>query len=126
MTDAENQQIIEDAVDHGTDGTEIQEPAPEPYEGPPEVPGTASTEVEFDSVAAETIPVDLTFELGQKRIPLGELKNIGPGFHFRLDRDPATPVMIRAGGEVVGSGQMVRIGDRIGVRILEVFNHDDQ
>jgi type III secretion protein Q len=51
---------------------------------------------------------------------LGELRALGPGHAFALGRDPEQSVDIVAGGRRIGSGQLVRIGERIGVRVLRL------
>ncbi len=64
------------------------------------------------------IPVRLTFELGERQITLGELKQLQPGEIFDLQRPLADgPVLVRANGALVGSGELVEIDGRIGVTL---------
>ncbi len=87
-----------------------------------EDPGEPGSRDEADIIDARSIPVKLTFELGQKEFSLGELKNIGPGYHIQLDQEVDKPVMIRTGRKVIGTGQMLQIGDRIGIRVLGILD----
>lgn len=66
----------------------------------------------------DAIPVRLTFELGERLITLGELKQLQPGETFDLERPLADgPVLVRANGALVGSGELVEIDGRIGVTL---------
>lgn len=70
--------------------------------------------------ALEELEVTLIFELGEKKIPLGELMTVQPGFSFDLGQDPEKQVSIRANGKIVGFGELVQLDERVGVRLLEV------
>ena len=72
----------------------------------------------------ENIPVQLLFEAGKKQIALRELGSINPGYTFELDSAVERPITIRANGKIIGTGELVEIGDRIGVRILEFTKYD--
>lgn len=67
------------------------------------------------------IPVRLTFEVGRVELPLHEVQTLSEGFAFQLDRslDEQT-VTVRANGAVIASGDLVMIGDSLGVRLTEV------
>lgn len=66
----------------------------------------------------DAIPVRLTFELGERQITLGELRQLQPGETFDLARPLADgPVLVRANGALVGSGELVEIDGRIGVTL---------
>ena len=66
----------------------------------------------------DAVPVRLTFDLGDRMLPLAELQQLQPGAVFDLQRPLADgPVMIRANGALIGSGELVDIDGRIGVRV---------
>ena len=69
--------------------------------------------------AADNIPVSLDFDLGNLAVPLGELATLKPGYVFEL---PGTleklRVVIRANGTRVGHGELVAVGDVLGVQLL--------
>jgi type III secretion protein Q len=79
-------------------------------------PGTANIE---DGTLDE-LPVKLNFEIGRCEIALSELRTIGVGHVFELGRDPEQSVDIVVAGRRIGWGQLVRIGDRLGVRVLRL------
>jgi type III secretion protein Q len=67
-----------------------------------------------------SIPVRIEFAIGEITLPFGELERIEPGYVFELGRaiDGAS-VDIRANGRRIGRGQIVAIGDTLGVRITD-------
>jgi type III secretion protein Q len=73
-----------------------------------------------EKAALEELEITLIFELGEKKIPLGELLAVQPGFTFDLGKDLEKPVSIRANGKIVGFGELVQLDEHVGVRILEV------
>jgi type III secretion protein Q len=67
-----------------------------------------------------SIPVRIEFAIGEITLPFGELERIEPGYVFEVGRaiDGAS-VDIRANGRRIGRGQIVAIGDTLGVRITD-------
>lgn len=80
----------------------------------------------FDDNTAPTLDrldgleVTLRFEVGELSVSLGELKALRPGHVFELPQ-PLNRSMVRilAHGNVLGKGQLVAVGDRLGVRVSE-------
>ncbi|CAM3834395.1 type III secretion system cytoplasmic ring protein SctQ [Bordetella tumulicola] len=67
---------------------------------------------------ADAVPVRLTFSLGERQLTLGELRRLQPGETFDLSRPLASgPVIIRANGAWVGTGDLVEIEGRVGVTL---------
>ena len=67
------------------------------------------------------VPVRLEFEIGNLSLPLGQLASLRPGFMFRLKgRADGVRVIIRANGTQVGHGELVAIGDSLGVQLLAI------
>ena len=73
----------------------------------------------------DELEITLRFEAGSRKILLGELKTIGPGYTFELEGSPDRPVTIRANGKRIGSGELVRVAGRVGVRVLELAREGD-
>ncbi len=70
----------------------------------------------------DAVELTLTFDVGEQPCALGELKHLQPGCIIDLDRAvDDNLVRIRIGGRLIGTGQLVAIGDQLGVRIAE-FN----
>jgi type III secretion protein Q len=71
--------------------------------------------------ALESVPVTVDFELGSLSLPLGELAALKPGYVFQLaGRLEEARVVIRANGARVGCGELVAIGDVLGVQLLAI------
>ena len=89
--------------------------------------GPAAGDVDTDTAAPATdaafddLPIKLVFELGRLDMPLGQLQEIGRGHVFQLERPLGEAVEIHAGGRRIGQGEVVRIDDQIGVRVIRLF-----
>ncbi|EHK65667.1 type III secretion system cytoplasmic ring protein SctQ [Achromobacter arsenitoxydans] len=78
----------------------------------------AGAQTPFD---IDAVPVRLTFELGERHLTLGELRRLQPGEIFDLERPLADgPVIVRANGALLGTGELVEIDGRIGVTLRSV------
>lgn len=71
----------------------------------------------------EGLPVTLVFEAGRAAMPLGEIKRLAPGSIVPLPDRTDQTVDIVANGKRVGQGELVRIGEGLGVRILRIFDN---
>lgn len=69
--------------------------------------------------ATRALPVLVEFELGRLEMTVGELAGLQPGYVFPL---PAfvegTNVTIRANGRATARGELVAVGDTLGVRLV--------
>lgn len=68
----------------------------------------------------DDLPVRLSFDLGERTLPLSELRALQPGHVFNLGRDPRASVLIRANGKLVGEGELVDVEGRVGVALLRL------
>lgn len=87
---------------------------------------SAPTEPEpaMDPTAAaslESLPVLLTFDLGELRLSLAGLRALQPGQVIELGRPLAGAVSIRANGALVGEGELVEIDGQLGVSVSSLF-----
>jgi flagellar motor switch protein FliN len=73
-----------------------------------------------DSAAAlGSLPLHLHIILGEKEYTLAELTSLAPGTIVELDRTKADPVQLAVNGKVVGTGELVQIEGKLGVKILQ-------
>jgi type III secretion protein Q len=82
-----------------------------------DIDNDSSERAEVEDVELDDLPIKLVFEVGRCDMTLGAVRALGPGHVFALDRDPAQPVDIVANGRRIGTGQLVRVGERIGIRV---------
>ena len=72
----------------------------------------------------DDLPVTLVFELGRSELPLAAVQGLAPGAVLDLGRDPGEAVDIIANGRRIGRGQIVRVEDALGVRVVRLFGDD--
>ena len=89
-------------------------------------PGTASAR-SVDSMAfVMDVPVELTVELGRKRVKIADVLRLGPGSVLELDKPNGEPLDIYVNDRLVARAEAVVVGERYGVRVTEVLVHEDQ
>ncbi|TGQ68250.1 MAG: YscQ/HrcQ family type III secretion apparatus protein [Mesorhizobium sp.] len=71
----------------------------------------------------DELPVALAFEIGRTAMPLGEVRQLAPGAIVALTDVTQETVDIIANGKRVGRGEIVRIGENLGVRIVRMFDN---
>jgi type III secretion system YscQ/HrcQ family protein len=90
----------------------VQILAMKPSPVPPPAPAAAP------QLKVDDLPVQLQFDLAQLDITVGQLRTIAPGYSFELPAVPGRLVTIRANAREVGTGELVDLGENLGVRIV--------
>ena len=68
------------------------------------------------------VEVEVTLEIGRKRMKIGELLKLGTGQTLELDKSAGEPLEIMVNGRLIGRGEAVVLGDRYGLRITEIVS----
>ena len=68
------------------------------------------------------VMVELTVELGRRRVAIGEVLSLKPGAVVEFMKTADEPLDIRVNGRLVARGEAVVIGDRYGVRVTQVVS----
>lgn len=68
------------------------------------------------------IELSLTVEVGSLNIALRDLMSVEPGQLLALDRLTTEPVTVLVNGKPFARGEIVAVGDRYGVRLLEIVS----
>lgn len=68
-------------------------------------------------ILIDHIPVQVTFDVGERSLTLAELKALQPGQALDLGRPLTSPVNIRANGALIGLGELIEIDGSLGVTI---------
>jgi flagellar motor switch protein FliN/FliY len=68
------------------------------------------------------IELSLTVEVGSVGIALKDLMAVEPGQLLALDRMTSEPVSVLVNGQPFARGEIVAVGDRYGVRLLEIVS----
>jgi type III secretion system YscQ/HrcQ family protein len=87
-------------------------------ESPLSAPNANPNESSATKAELRDLPVLLQVILGERQFSLGDLQNFTEGTLISLERSDADPVRLAVNGKVLGSGELVRIEDHIGVRVL--------
>jgi len=83
----------------------------------PETPQTDDTPPAEDP--SGRLPVEIEFEVGKVELRLSDIAGLQPGYVFALPVHlEGANVTIRANGRVAGQGELVAVGDTLGVRLL--------
>jgi type III secretion protein Q len=95
----------------------------------PDAGDCATPPAAMESLSMQDSPLDhldlpVTFELHRCLVPAQELASITAGHVFELPAKAGGMVDIVVNGQSIGRGELVRIGDRLGVRALRVFGHE--
>lgn len=68
------------------------------------------------------IPLEITVELGRKRIRIGELLSVGVGSIVDLGTAAGAPLAIYANSTLIAHGEAVVVGERYGVRVTDIVS----
>jgi type III secretion system YscQ/HrcQ family protein len=96
----------------------------DPIVSPAVEPGAAvdaAAEPTAPPLRADALPIALRFEAGSVSLPLAQLASVRPGFVFELPHGLGQgTISVFANGVAVGRGELVRIGDVVGVRLTQL------
>ena len=70
------------------------------------------------------IPLELTVEIGRRSMTMGELIELTPGTVVELDHGSDENLDIMVNGKLVARGEAVMVGERYGVRVMEIIGED--
>lgn len=84
----------------------------------------------FDPRAIEAllhdVPLEVTVELGRARLNLSELAaHLGPGSIITLDTPTGAPLDVRVNNRLVARAEAIAIGEKVGIRIVELVGGKD-
>lgn len=95
------------------------EPMTENDSRTPDEAGNPQPAAPDPDAAARELPVELSFEVGRTEMALGEIARLQPGYVFQIPSQlEGANVTVRANGQPVGQGELVSVGDTLGVRLL--------
>ena len=94
----------------------MSEQQPPAGDGGQQGPASAPADPE---AGTRKLPVEVSFEIGRLQMPVGKLAELQAGYVFPVPAQlEGANVTIRANGEAVGQGELVSVGDTLGVRLL--------
>lgn len=84
----------------------------------------ASAGLPLEEAKLDALPITLVFEVGRTAMPLGDVAQLEAGSIVSLNGITRPNVDIIANGKRLGHGEIVRVGDSIGVRVLRMVDND--
>lgn len=119
--DESQESLIEDEEKISDGATDIQESTSEVVETNDAVQEKPKkTKKQPEVISPEKIPVSVVIELGRVTMPVEMLLKLEAGNFIETEIDPKNGVDLTINGQIVGRGELVRIGETIGVRILDL------
>lgn len=113
--ESEDEDLFEDE-----DENLLTEQEPKILSEPQEIPSVAAQKPKPPIIATEDIPMTLTVEIGQIQMPMDRLLKLEPGNLLEIDIHPENGVDLTINGKVVARGELIRVGETIGVRLLHL------
>lgn len=106
--EAQNEDLTEEIEDEAEQGEALGAASPE-------------TETEKEPLTtADKIQFNVIVEVGRLKISLAKLRDLQPGQTLELNVRPEDGVNLVINGQCVGRGELLRVGESLGVRILEL------
>ncbi len=72
------------------------------------------------AVSTSAIPVTLTVEVGRLKMNVEQLLHLSPGNLLEMDVRPEQGIHLLINGVRVGKGELVKVGDVLGVRVTQL------
>lgn len=73
-----------------------------------------------NNISLDEIPLNVHFDIGEQSISLEEIEQIGVGYTFEVEKKLPELITLRVSNKKIGHGELVTIGDRMGVRITQI------
>lgn len=87
---------------------------------PPSVPPPTATDLD----RIRDVEVELTLEIGRRRMRIGEVLRLSAGATLELGKSIGEPLEVFVNGQLLGRGEAVVVGDRYGLRITELVTKE--
>ncbi len=72
------------------------------------------------------IPVRLSMEVGNTKIPIRDLLQLGQGSVIELDRLAGEPLDVLVNGTLIAHGEVVVVNDKFGIRMTDVISASER
>ena len=96
----------------------------ETLEQSPPTEGVAASAQDISRVL--DIPVQLSVELGRKKVPIKHVLQLGQGSIVELDALAGEPMDVLVNGYLVAQGEVVVVNNRFGIRLTDVVTPSER
>lgn len=118
LEEGEEEEEEEEADEEEDETKSTAEPKPAPLSRSAQPAPTATT-APLPHIKPEEIPFTITVETGRIQMTLKQLIDLQPGNVIDLNVTPDQGVDLTIDGRCIGRGELLKIGETLGVRILE-------
>jgi flagellar motor switch protein FliN/FliY len=92
---------------------------------PPAAPKLADAKPSDGLDFVMDVPVEVSVEIGRRRMRIADILRIGQGSVLELDKASGEPLDIYVNNRIVARGEAVVVGDHYGVRLTEILIADE-
>lgn len=75
---------------------------------------------ELEPITPDAIPLQIKVEIGRIQMPIHQLLQLEPGNMLTLSTLPEKEVNLTVNQKMIGRGELIQIGENLGVRILKL------
>jgi len=75
---------------------------------------------EEEAISIKEIPLQVTVELARIPLTLDRILHLSPGDTLDLAQHPDQPVTLTVNGQKIGTGELLSVGETLGVRLLSI------
>lgn len=72
------------------------------------------------------IPVQISVELGRKKVPIKQILELKPGSVVELDSVAGEPIDVLVNGHLIAQGEMVVVNGKFGLRLTDVVTPSER
>ena len=72
----------------------------------------------------QSLPISISFEIGEQTVTVSELSQLQENFVFELANSSSKSVKLKSNGQVLATGELVKINEHLGVRINTLINQE--
>ena len=72
------------------------------------------------------IPVQISVELGRKKVPIKQILELKPGSVVELDSVAGEPIDVLVNGHLIAQGEMVVVNGKFGIRLTDVVTPSER
>ncbi len=71
-----------------------------------------------------SLKIGIAFHLGETELTVKQIQDLNPGVVLPIDRSDGVVVDILANGKPIGTGDLVKAGDKLAVRITRLISNE--
>lgn len=72
------------------------------------------------------IEASVAVTLASKELQVDRILSLVPGMMIQFDKSCDTPLLVEVDNQKIAQGDVVKIGDKFGLRVTEILNRDER